>query len=88
MCGQFRGADLNIVNSLLFGHEKGAFTGAEKKTTGMLAEANGGTLFLDEIGEMPIETQAKLLRVIEQKEFIRVGDTKSQKTDVRIIITI
>ena len=74
-----------IIESELFGHKKGSFTGAHENHKGYFEAANKGTIFLDEIGEMPIETQAKLLRVIEQKEFIRVGDTKTQKTDVRII---
>ena len=73
------------IESELFGHKKGSFTGASENRKGYFEAANKGTIFLDEIGEMPIETQAKLLRVIEQKEFIRVGDTKAQKTDVRII---
>ena len=73
------------IESELFGHKKGSFTGANENRKGYFEAANKGTIFLDEIGEMPIETQAKLLRVIEQKEFIRVGDTKTQKTDVRII---
>ncbi len=73
------------IESELFGHKKGSFTGASENRKGYFEAADKGTIFLDEIGEMPIETQAKLLRVIEQKEFIRVGDTKSQKTDVRII---
>ena len=73
------------IESELFGHKKGSFTGASENRKGYFEAADKGTIFLDEIGEMPIETQAKLLRVIEQKEFIRVGDTKTQKTDVRII---
>ena len=73
------------IESELFGHKKGSFTGASENRKGYFEAANKGIIFLDEIGEMPIETQAKLLRVIEQKEFIRVGDTKAQKTDVRII---
>ena len=73
------------IESELFGHKKGSFTGASENRKGYFEAADKGTIFLDEIGEMPIETQAKLLRVIEQKEFIRVGDTKAQKTDVRII---
>ena len=73
------------IESELFGHKKGSFTGASENRKGYFEAADKGTIFLDEIGEMPIETQAKLLRVIEQKEFIRVGDTKTQKTDVRIL---
>ena len=73
------------IESELFGHKKGSFTGASENRKGYFEAADKGTIFLDEIGEMPLETQAKLLRVIEQKEFIRVGDTKTQKTDVRIL---
>ncbi|MCS6820759.1 MAG: sigma-54 dependent transcriptional regulator [Microscillaceae bacterium] len=73
------------INSELFGHEKGAFTGAAEMRKGYFEEANGGTIFLDEIGEMPAETQARLLRVLEYGEFIRVGSSKVLKTDVRII---
>ncbi len=75
----------NLLESELFGHEKGAFTGAIKNKTGLLDEADGGTLFLDEIGEMDIALQAKLLRVIETGEFMRVGDTKLKRVNVRII---
>ena len=74
-----------IIESELFGHKKGSFTGATDARVGYFEASNKGTIFLDEIGELPIETQAKLLRVIEQGEFMRVGDTKIQKTDVRII---
>ena len=74
-----------IIESELFGHKKGAFTGANENRQGYFEAANKGTIFLDEIGELPVATQAKLLRVIEQGEFIRVGDTKTQTTDVRII---
>ena len=74
-----------IIESELFGHKKGAFTGATESRKGYFEAADKGTIFLDEIGELPIETQAKLLRVIEQGEFIRVGDTKSEKVDTRII---
>ena len=74
-----------IIESELFGHKKGSFTGASESRTGYFEAAHKGTIFLDEIGELPMETQAKLLRVIEQGEFIRVGDTKIMKTDVRII---
>ena len=73
------------INSELFGHEKGAFTGAMDNRKGYFESANGGTLFLDEIGELPLETQSRLLRVLENGEFIRVGSSKVQKTDVRII---
>ena len=74
-----------IIESELFGHKKGSFTGATEAHAGYFEAAHKGTIFLDEIGELPLETQAKLLRVIEQGEFMRVGDTKIMKTDVRII---
>ena len=74
-----------IIESELFGHKKGAFTGASENRKGYFEAANKGTIFLDEIGELPLETQAKLLRVIEQGEFIKVGATKTEKVDVRII---
>lgn len=73
------------IDSELFGHEKGSFTGAVDSRKGYFETVNGGTIFLDEIGEMPIGTQARLLRVLETGEFIRVGSSKVQKTDVRII---
>jgi len=73
------------IDSELFGHEKGAFTGAVDSRKGYFETVNGGTIFLDEIGEMPIGTQARLLRVLETGEFIRVGSSKVQKTDVRVI---
>ena len=74
-----------IIESELFGHKKGSFTGAEENRKGYFESADKGTIFLDEIGELPLETQAKLLRVIEQGEFLRVGDTKLKKVDVRIV---
>ena len=74
-----------IIESELFGHKKGAFTGAGDDRKGYFETANKGTLFLDEIGETPLETQVKLLRVLENGEFIRVGDSKTLHTDVRII---
>ena len=74
-----------LLESEIFGHKAGAFTGATKDKKGLIEEASGGTLFLDEIGEMPIELQSKLLRVLETSEFIKVGDTKSTRVDVRII---
>lgn len=74
-----------ILESELFGHKAGAFTGAIKDKKGLVEEANGGTLFLDEIGEMPMELQAKLLRVLETKEFIKMGETKVSKSDFRLI---
>jgi DNA-binding NtrC family response regulator len=73
------------INSELFGHEKGAFTGAVNDRKGYFESVNSGTIFLDEIGEMPLDTQAYLLRVLESGEFIRVGSSKVQKTDVRVI---
>lgn len=73
------------IDSELFGHEKGAFTGAIGDRNGYFAEANGGTIFLDEVGELPLATQARLLRVLESGEFIKVGSSKVQKTDVRIV---
>ena len=73
------------IDSELFGHEKGAFTGAHDKRKGYFETVNNGTIFLDEIGEMPIGTQARLLRLLESGEFIKVGSSNVQKTDVRII---
>ncbi len=73
------------INSELFGHEKGSFTGAAGTRKGYFEEADGGTIFLDEIGEMPLDTQAMLLRVLENGEFIKVGSSKPQKTDVRVV---
>lgn len=73
------------VDSELFGHEKGSFTGAIDTRKGYFEEADGGTLFLDEIGELPLPTQAKLLRVLQSGEFIRVGSSKVLKTDVRVV---
>lgn len=74
-----------LIESELFGHEKGAFTGATSQRTGRFEQANGGTLFLDEIGDMPAETQTRLLRVLSDGEFYRVGGHTSVKVDVRII---
>jgi len=74
-----------LLESELFGHTAGAFTGAIRDKKGLIEEANNGTLFLDEMGEMPIDLQSKLLRVLETNEFIKVGDTKSTKVNVRII---
>ena len=74
-----------IIESELFGHKKGSFTGAGEDRKGYFEEANKGTVFLDEIGETPLETQVKLLRVLESGEFMRVGEAKTRKTDVRII---
>ncbi|MCT4654612.1 MAG: sigma-54 dependent transcriptional regulator [Cohaesibacter sp.] len=75
----------NLVESILFGHEKGAFTGAGDKHTGKFLEANGGTLFLDEVGELPLETQVKLLRALQEGEIDPVGATKPIKIDFRLI---
>jgi transcriptional regulator with PAS, ATPase and Fis domain len=74
-----------LLESEIFGHKAGAFTGATRDKRGLIEEANGGTLFLDEIGEMHIDLQSKLLRVLETSEFIKVGDTKPTKVNVRII---
>lgn len=73
------------IDSELFGHEKGSFTGAHEMRRGYFEEADGGTIFLDEIGELPMASQAKLLRVLQTGEFIRVGSSKVLKTDVRVI---
>src|ERR1700743_3828215 len=73
------------IDSELFGHEKGSFTGALDFRKGYFETVNGGTIFLDEIGELPLGTQARLLRVLEAGEYIRVGSSKVQKTDVRVI---
>ena len=74
-----------IIESELFGHKKGSFTGASNDRKGYFEEANKGTIFLDEIGEAPLETQVKLLRVLETGEYMRVGDSKIRRTDVRVI---
>ena len=74
-----------IIESELFGHKKGSFTGAGEDRKGDFEEANKGTIFLDEIGETPLETQVKLLRVLESGEFMRVGEAKTRRTDVRVI---
>src|SRR5580700_5129002 len=75
----------SLIASELFGHEKGAFTGALQRRLGRFEAANGGTIFLDEIGELPMETQIALLRVIQEREFERVGSSQSISVDVRII---
>ncbi|GAB6011028.1 sigma 54-interacting transcriptional regulator [Viscerimonas tarda] len=73
------------IDSELFGHEKGSFTGATGERKGYFEVANGGTLFLDEVGELPLSTQARLLRVLESGEFMKVGSSKVEKTDVRLV---
>ena len=81
-CG---GIPEGTINSELFGHEKGSFTGATETRKGYFEEANGGTLFLDEVGELPLSTQVMLLRVLQNGEFIKVGSSKVEKTDVRVV---
>ena len=73
------------IDSELFGHEKGAFTGAHESRKGYFEVADGGTIFLDEVAELPLSTQVRLLRVLENGEFMKVGSSKTQTTDVRII---
>ncbi len=73
------------IDSELFGHKKGAFTGATSTRSGYFEEADGGTIFLDEVGELPLHTQIRLLRVLENGDFLKVGSSKTQKTDVRIV---
>jgi transcriptional regulator with GAF, ATPase, and Fis domain len=75
----------NLIESELFGHEKGAFTGAVGSKEGIFEFANGGTVFLDEIADLPLNSQAKLLRVLEERKFYRVGGNKEIEVDVRII---
>jgi DNA-binding NtrC family response regulator len=76
----------NLIESELFGHERGAFTGALQMKKGLVETANGGTLFLDEIGELPLEAQSSLLRMLQENEIRRVGSTKTSKVDVRILV--
>ena len=76
----------DLIESELFGHEKGSFTGAAYRRIGRFEEADGGTLFLDEIGEMELSLQAKLLRVLQEKEIVRIGSNKSVRTDCRIVV--
>src|ERR1700719_953432 len=74
-----------LIASELFGHEKGAFTGATQRRLGRFELAHGGTIFLDEVGELPLETQVALLRVLQEREFARVGGSASVRVDVRVI---
>ena len=75
----------SLIASELFGHEKGAFTGAMQRRTGRFEAANGGTIFLDEIGELPMETQIAMLRVLQEREFERIGGSETLKVDVRVL---
>src|SRR5215510_1076148 len=75
----------NLLESELFGHEKGAFTGADRRRIGRFEQCNGGTIFLDEIGDMPLATQAKILRVLQEQAFERLGGNETVRTDVRLI---
>ena len=74
-----------LVEDMLFGHEKGAFTGASRESAGVFEQAQGGTVFLDEIGEMPIQLQAKLLRVLQEKEVVRLGGRDAMNLDFRLV---
>jgi transcriptional regulator with PAS, ATPase and Fis domain len=75
----------NLIESEIFGYVKGAFTGADRDKPGRFSEAEGGTIFLDEIGDLPLSLQAKLLRVLEDREFYPLGSRRTRKVDVRII---
>src|SRR5690606_33588124 len=75
----------NLIESEFFGHEQGAFTGATRRREGRFAIADGGTIFLDEIGELPLDLQSKLLRVLQEGEFEPVGSSKTAKVNVRVI---
>jgi transcriptional regulator with GAF, ATPase, and Fis domain len=75
----------DLLESELFGHEKGAFTGADRARPGRVETARGGTLFLDEIGELPLEVQAKLLRMLQEKEYERLGSDRTQRADIRLV---
>src|SRR5260221_14737197 len=75
----------SLIASELFGHEKGAFTGALQRRIGRFESANGGTIFLDEVGELPIETQVLLLRVLQEREFERVGSSQTIRVNVRVL---
>jgi transcriptional regulator with GAF, ATPase, and Fis domain len=75
----------SLIESALFGHERGAFTGALSRKVGRFELADGGTIFLDEIGEIPLDLQAKLLRVLQQGQFERLGETRTRRTDVRVV---
>ena len=79
------GLPASLIESELFGHEKGAFTGAATKRIGRFELANGATIFLDEVGELPLELQAKLLRVLQEGEFERLGSSKTIKVNTRVI---
>jgi formate hydrogenlyase transcriptional activator len=76
----------SLIASELFGHEKGAFTGALQRRAGCFEAADAGTIFLDEIGELPVETQIALLRVLQEREFERIGSTETIKVDVRVVV--
>src|SRR5262249_10571830 len=75
----------NLLESEMFGHEKGAFTGADRRRIGKFEQCNGGTIFLDEVGDMPLALQAKMLRILQEQSFERVGGNEAIRTDVRLI---